>query len=180
MTLRSGRGGYRSLLRPLFWESGSMFVTNHVLSGALVGHVLSRRPMAAFAVGVASHLALDAVPHWGCDTSRPGGDDKFLKVAKRDGVLGLTAMAAAALVAPKSARLASVAAMAGAVLLDLDKPFLHFLGRDPFPAAVQRLHKRIQNESPQGLPNEIRFGAGFAVADVALSTWKRRNPRRIA
>ena len=157
-----------------------MFVTNHVLSGALVGNVLSRRPVAAFVVGVASHLALDAVPHWGCDTSRSGGEDKFLKVAKRDGVLGLSAMAAAGLVAPKSARLATVAAMAGAVLLDLDKPMLHFFGRDPFPAAVQRLHKWIQNESPEGLPNEIRFGAGFAAVDVALSTWGRRNARRVA
>jgi hypothetical protein len=146
-----------------------MFVTNHVLSGALVGHALRRRPVAAFVVGVASHLALDAVPHWGCEIWRSGGEEKYLKVARRDGVLGLTAMTAAALTAPKAARLAMVAGMAGAVLLDLDKPMLHFFGRNPFPDPVQRLHRWMQNESPEGLPNEIRFGLGFATANVVLS-----------
>ena len=41
-----------------------MLLTNHVLSGALIG-ALTRRPLPAFAAGVASHFALDAVPHWG-------------------------------------------------------------------------------------------------------------------
>jgi hypothetical protein len=41
-----------------------MLVTNHVLSGALIGAVV-RRPLPAFTLGVASHFALDTVPHWG-------------------------------------------------------------------------------------------------------------------
>ena len=41
-----------------------MLVTNHVLSGAVIGAAV-RRPVPAFALGVASHFALDAVPHWG-------------------------------------------------------------------------------------------------------------------
>ena len=41
-----------------------MLLTNHVLSGALIG-ALARRPLPAFAAGVASHFVLDAVPHWG-------------------------------------------------------------------------------------------------------------------
>ncbi len=41
-----------------------MLLTNHVLSGALIG-ALARRPLPAFALGVASHFVLDAVPHWG-------------------------------------------------------------------------------------------------------------------
>ena len=41
-----------------------MLLTNHVLSGALIG-ALVRRPAPAFALGVASHFALDTVPHWG-------------------------------------------------------------------------------------------------------------------
>ncbi len=156
-----------------------MFVTNHVLSGALIGRMLERRPVTAFAVGVASHLALDAVPHWGCDTGRPGGADKFLTVAKRDGVLGLTVMAAAALIATKKARPATVAAMAGAVLLDLDKPLLHFVGRNPFPWRVRRFHERVQNESEEGLPNEIRFGVAFAAADAFLAVLGRRQNRAL-
>jgi len=43
-----------------------VFVTNHVLSGVAIGQVLARRPVTAFAVGVASRLDLDAMPHWGC------------------------------------------------------------------------------------------------------------------
>jgi hypothetical protein len=151
-----------------------MFVTNHVLSGALIGRVLSRRPVAAFALGVVSHLALDAVPHWGCNTRIPGGADRFLTAAKRDGVLGLAVMTGATLVATKRARTATVAAMAGAALLDLDKPLLHFFGRNPFPMRVRRFHERVQNESEQGLPNELRFGAAFAAAEALLTLRDRR------
>jgi hypothetical protein len=151
-----------------------MFVTNHVLSGALIGRALERRPVAAFAVGVASHLVLDAVPHWGCDKSRPGGADQFLAMARRDGLLGLSAMAAATLVATKPARTASVAAMAGAALLDLDKPLLHFFGRNPFPKVLCRFHEWVQNESPDGLANEIRFGVAFAAVDAVAAVMARR------
>jgi hypothetical protein len=128
----------------------------------------------AFVAGVASHLALDAVPHWGCDLQRPGGPEQFLVVAKRDGLLGLTAMVAVALATERPARAATLAAMAGAVALDLDKPFLHFFGRDPFPYAVSRLHRRIQNESPNGLPNEIGSGILFAALDAAATVVARR------
>jgi hypothetical protein len=137
-----------------------------VLSGVLIGRLLQRRPVAALIAGVASHLILDAIPHWGCTRDQPGGTERFLTVAKRDGVLGLAAMTSAAMAVERSARVATVAAMAGAVLLDLDKPFLYFLGVDPFPAVIQELHRRIQNESPDGMPNELRFGAAFAVADL--------------
>jgi hypothetical protein len=151
-----------------------MFVTNHVLSGALIGRALERRPVAAFAVGVASHLVLDAVPHWGCDTRRPGGADQFLAMARRDGLLGLTAMAAATLIATKPARTATVAAMAGAAFLDLDKPLVHFFGWNPFPKPVRRFHEWVQNESPDGLANEIRFGVAFAAVDAVAAVMARR------
>ncbi len=142
-----------------------MFVTNHVLSGVLVGRLLKKQPGTALLAGVASHLVLDAIPHWGCRSREPGTAD-FLTVAKRDGVLGLAAMASAALAVERPARAATVAAMAGAVLLDLDKPCLYFFGFDPFPVLVQRLHRRIQNESRAGMRNELRFGAAFVLADV--------------
>ena len=151
-----------------------MFVTNHVLSGALIGRALERRPVAAFAVGVASHLVLDAVPHWGCDKHGPGGADEFLAMARRDGLLGLAAMAAATLVATRPSRTATVAAMVGAALLDLDKPLQHFFGRDPFPKVVSRFHNRIQNESPEGMANEIRFGVAFAAVDALAAVMARR------
>jgi hypothetical protein len=153
------------------WEDGPVFVTNHVLSGVLIGQVLEENPMAAFAAGVVSHLALDAIPHWGC--AYPTESQEFLRVARRDGVLGLLAMAGAALLVNRRTRRATVAAMAGAVLLDLDKPLHHFIGRNPFPAAVQRFHVRIQNESLEGLPNEFAYGMVFAAADVAAVARRR-------
>jgi hypothetical protein len=141
-----------------------VFVTNHVLSGVIIGQALPRRPATAFLVGVGSHLALDACPHWSCDRQRPEGDERFLKAAKRDGILGLAAMAVAAISAERRTRVSTIAAMAGAALLDLDKPLLYFIGVNPFPEVVNRIHKGIQNESPSGLRNEFLYGAAFSVA----------------
>jgi hypothetical protein len=156
-----------------------MFVTNHALSGVVIGRILHRRPVAAFLAGVTSHLLLDAVPHWGCNITQPGGPERFLVAAKRDGLLGLTTMASAAVAVERPARTAVVAAMVGAVLLDLDKPLQHFFGSNPFPAVIQRIHGRVQNESPEGLPNELRFGFAFAVLDViALATGRHGQSRR--
>ena len=151
-----------------------MFVTNHVLSGVVIGRLLERHPMTAFVVGVGSHLVLDMVPHWGCDTRSPDGGQLFLRYARRDGLLGLVAAASATGAVGRSTRPATLAAVAGAVLLDLDKPFLHFWGRNPFPRRVRRLHARVQRESPGGLPNEIAFGLSCAVVDVAIAVRGRR------
>ena len=158
-----------------------MFVTNHVLAGALIGQAMPGRPLAAFAAGVGSHLVLDAAPHWGCDFHSPEGPDLFLKVARRDGLLGLAAMAAAAMAVNREARLSTVAAMAGAALLDLDKPLEHFFGIRPFPDVVTRIHKGIQNESVDGMRNEFAYGIAFALTDmVAIAGARRRRSNQRA
>ena len=86
-----------------------MLLTNHVLSGALIG-ALSRRPLPAFAAGVASHFVLDAMPHWGQWRSRR----RFLHVAVPDGLISLAAMGTFAAVSPPDRRLAVLAGMTGA------------------------------------------------------------------
>src|SRR5882672_9437879 len=141
-----------------------MLVTNHVLSGALIGAV-TRRPAVAFGVAAASHFALDAVPHWG-----DWGEDKslFLRVAVRDGLTGLAVMGAIAALAPPRARFAVVAGMAGAALPDLDKPSVLFFGRSPFPRAVDRFHSGIQREARHRFPVEVAAGAGFAATLAVL------------
>jgi hypothetical protein len=144
-----------------------MFVTNHVLSGAIIGRALRRRPVVAFVAGVGSHLALDAMPHWGCDLNVDGGPERFLAVARRDGILGLSVMATVALAEDRQARLSTLAAMAGAALLDLDKPFEHFFGVRPFPEMVTRIHRWVQNESPDGMGKEFAYGVLFALVDTA-------------
>ena len=105
-----------------------MLLTNHVLSGALIG-ALARRPLPAFAAGVASHFVLDAVPHWGKWDSKP----RFLQVAVPDGLISLAVMAAFAAVSPPDRRLAVLAGMTGAALPDADKPTKLWFGWSPFP-----------------------------------------------
>ncbi len=151
-----------------------MFVTNHVLSGVAIGRVFKRRPVTAFVVGVGSHLVLDMVPHWGCDFRSEENRKIFLRYAKRDGLLGLLVMACAAGTVDRGARRATIAAMAGAALLDADKPMIFYFKRNPFPRIVRRIHARAQNESTEGLPNEILFGLSCAIADAMLVAKGRR------
>jgi hypothetical protein len=160
-----------------FCESEGVFVTNHVLSGVIIGQVLRRRPVTAFVVGVGSHLLLDACPHWSCNTESPEGVERFLTAAKRDGLLGLGAMAVSAVAAGRGTRTATVAAMTGAVLLDLDKPIFHFTGQKAFPELVNRIHKKVQNETPDGFRNELGYGAVFAALGAAL-VGRERSPEQ--
>ncbi len=115
-----------------------MLFTNHMLAGALLGRLLPR-PGAAFAVGVGTHVAMDVLPHWG-----DWDDEELLRVARVDGLVALAVAAWSVRAVPTANRAATVAGMAGAGLLDLDKPSRHFLGRSPFPAVVDAWHARIQ------------------------------------
>lgn len=137
-----------------------MFITNHALAGALIGHAARRRAL-AFALGVASHVAMDMVLHYGREDIEW---HDFLRIARVDGIVGLGVCAAALAAAPRTARPAVAAGIAGACLIDLDKPGRHFVGRSPFPAAVDRFHGRIQNESEAG--SLIEAAAALALAAV--------------
>ena len=107
-----------------------MLVTNHVLSGVLIG-MAARRPAPAFVLGVASHFVLDAYPHWG---DHGIGEQRFFRIARNDGLAGLAAMATFTAVAPPERKLAVLAGMAGAALPDIDKPARLWFGRSPWPA----------------------------------------------
>jgi hypothetical protein len=141
-----------------------MLVTNHVLSGAVIGAVI-RRPASAFFLGVASHFALDSVPHWG---KFGGGRRGLLRVAVPDGLIGLTVMGAMVAIAPKDRRVAVLAGMAGAALPDLDKPSTLWFGRSPFPRAVDDFHGGIQREAPHRAHYEATFAAIFSSVAIAL------------
>ena len=146
-----------------------MLLTNHVLSGALIG-ALARRPAPAFAAGVASHFVLDAVPHWG----DWGSIRRFLQVAVPDGLISLAAMGTLAVLAPADRRAAVVAGMAGAALPDIDKPAKLWFGRSPWPKAVDEFHMRIQPEASGRAHIELLAAAGFGAA--ALSVLRRPRP----
>ena len=52
--------------------------------------------------------------------------------------------------------------MLGACLPDADKPSTLFFGRSPFPAWVDEVHKRIQNEAHERMPYEAIGGLSGA------------------
>lgn len=162
--VRTGSGAH-TRRRP---HNHRVLVTNHVLSGAVIGHAVRSAP-GAFVTGLVSHLALDAVPHWG---GRPLED--VMHVAVADGLTGLLVMAATTLGTDRDRRLRVLAGMAGAAFLDLDKPSRVFLGLSPFPAAVDALHARVQRESPRRMPQELLVGLGGALVVAALSGRGRR------
>ena len=143
-----------------------MLVTNHVLSGAFIGRA-APGVASAFGRGVLSHLALDAIPHWGDERSIRD----VMHIAVPDGLLGLTAMAAVTSRTEPGLRLRVFAGMAGAAFLDLDKPSRVFFGFSPFPRPVDRLHMAVQHESPGRMPQEVLVGL---VASVLLAVLARR------
>jgi hypothetical protein len=146
----------------------AMLITNHVLSGAAIG-AAARGPVQAFALGVASHFALDAVPHWGDWRDR----QHFMHTAVRDGLTGLAVMGTMTAAAPAGRRLTMLAGMAGAALPDIDKPCRIFLGFSPFPPPVDWFHSVIQHESQRRFPVEVAAGAVFTGAAVALLSRRR-------
>jgi hypothetical protein len=147
-----------------------MFITNHVLAGTLAGSVFRRSPVLAFAAGFATHIAMDMTPHWGNPTLDADG---FYAVAKRDGLLGLAtiALVTVAGVPPRAALLAGIA---GAAVLDSDKPAEHFFDVNPFPKWVDDFHMRIQRESPEGMRTELAAGVALAATCAAILLGRRR------
>lgn len=155
-------------------QTGSMLVTNHVLSGAVLGAAV-RKPWIAFPLGFASHLVLDALPHWG----RFEDPDRFMRVAVVDGLTGLAAMGAAAAAARPGQRAGVVAGMVGAALPDVNKPALVFFGRSPFPAGFDDFHGRIQDEAPWRFrSHEVPAAAAFVGAFASLCLLGARSRRR--
>jgi len=150
-----------------------MLVTNHVLSGAVLG-IAARNPWLAFPLGFASHFALDAAPHWG----KFNDHDQFMRVAKADGLTGLAVMGLATAAAAPERRAAVLAGMAGAALPDLNKPAKIYLGRSPFPKRFDAFHGRIQDEAPDRFrSHELVAGATFATVFAALALGSRLRRR---
>ena len=138
-----------------------MLITNHVLSGAVVGALARDVPQAA-GLGFASHFALDAVPHFGVD------DEHLLKVAVPDGLLGLAAIAVVARATPRHRLLPVLAGIFGACLPDLDKPGRVFFSRSPFPRWFDRAHAAIQDEAVHRFDIELLGAAAFTAALARL------------
>ncbi len=164
-----------------------MFITNHVYAGAIIGALCEDRAGSAFVAGFASHIAMDAMPHWG-DATMTLHDPRFEQIARRDGVIGLASLIGVAAASPGRRR-AVLAGIAGSTILDAEKPCLFFFGVNPFPAWLDRFHHWIQHEAPHRMPHEIAVGAALAAltvpflrrrVPVATRLRTRRSPRRRA
>ena len=141
-----------------------MLLTNHVLAGAAIG-ALVRRPAPAYLLGVGSHFAMDAIPHWG----QPRDRAHWWRVAVTDGLTGMAVLGAVAAAADPDRRAAVVAGALGAATPDADKPFREVFGRSPWPGPVNELHHVIQTESPRRMPQEFAVAAaGAALVAVLL------------
>jgi hypothetical protein len=153
-----------------------MLITNHVLHGALIGRTNLTVPQAVVA-GIAAHFAADAVPHYGLNVGY--SHDEFYALAKRDGLTGLTVVAATLLVAPKEDRLRTAAGIFGTCLPDLNKPAAEFFGRSPFPRTVDHWHGVIQTEHPSLWKTEA-IAATVAVGVLTAITLRRKRKARRA
>ena len=138
-----------------------MLITNHVLSGAVVGAMTVDVRRSA-GLGFVSHFVLDAVPHFGVD------DEHLMKVAVPDGLIGLAAIAAIARATPRRRLLPVLAGIFGACLPDLDKPARVFLGRSPFPRWFDRAHAGIQDEAVHRFDVELVAAGAFGLALTVL------------
>ncbi len=158
-------------VRPDVWDAAQVLITNHVLSGAVVG-ALTRDPVRAFGRGFLSHFVLDALPHFGLD------EEHLMKVAVPDGLLGLAAIGLVVRETPRHLVLPVLAGIAGACLPDMDKPGQQFFDRSPFPPWFDRVHAAIQPEASHRMPIELAAAAIFAGAlSVLLGRDRRQQPR---
>jgi hypothetical protein len=138
-----------------------VFITNHVLAGALIGDALP--PVPAVAAGFVSHLVMDNLPHYG-----GGGGPLHLPTARKDGLLGLVAIAGCTLASRPERRTAVLAGILGACLPDTDKLGEHFVGRSPWPTAFDAFHKRIQREKMNRFPIEVGAALTMSVLVARL------------
>lgn len=127
-----------------------MMVTTHAALGALIGRY-TKTPGRAALLGVASHLLLDSIPHWGTREKA-----SFLTVARIDGIAMATVATTLTLLTPARYRLQVAAGIFGAILPDLEKPVHHLLDLPLFPRQVTHFLGKIQQgrEKPHRLPAE--------------------------
>jgi hypothetical protein len=140
-----------------------VLATTHVLTGALIGRVV-HRPAYAAAAGLVSHVAMDALPHWGLWPDTPHRRAKFLTVAAVD---GLTLAGVLAVMVRRHRPGSEIAGALGALVLDLDKPAALIGIRQLWPDQVNAVHFGVQrHEQPQ------RWRIDVSVAAlVALTLW---------
>ena len=127
-----------------------MLLTNHVLTGSLLGLAIDE-PWLLFPAGVASHFILDSLPHYGDPKIIELSDKRFLWLGTADGLVAITVAVSVCVARPDRIGHIVLGAVAGAF------PDLFYIPEALFglkldPAWWRRFHYKIQwYERPPGL-----------------------------
>jgi hypothetical protein len=155
-----------------------VILSTHAIVGAAVGSLMPEHPALAFACGLASHFAIDAIPHWDYPlrsiTLKPT-DGPALQLnwyLGRDLVLiGIDACAGLAiglwLYATPAAALAVLLAALGAMLPDPLQVVHRLYPREPL-RTLQRFHVWIHSKRKLTWPIGVSSQLSFVVLVVSI------------
>lgn len=139
---------------------------NHTIAGVLIA-VAVKEPLLVAPLAVASHFAMDALPHHGNDPAFIRGTASYNRKVVLDGILSLLVYAAAIIMWPTLFGIITVGAFF-AILPDLFWPLaLHIKQTGPLWAFF-KFHKRIQQyETPGGA--WVEYGWAILTGGLLLS-----------
>jgi hypothetical protein len=159
-----------------------MILTTHAIVGGALAGLFPTNPIAAIAVGFASHFAIDAIPHWDYplqSISVAPGHRNQLKLEKSilqdvaliafDACAGL-ALAVGLLATPASLLVITLGALAA--MLPDPLQFVHSLHPHEPLATLQRFHRLIHTKRkldwPIGVSSQMAFAAAVTCAALML------------
>lgn len=127
---------------------------NHVLTGVAIGAAI-QEPILVIPLALASHFALDMLPHFGNHPVYKWGHRHFWKILAVDSLLSIGAIVAAIIVAPS---LAWPIILGGIFAALPDFLWVDFFGRGNRNHWFHKFHKKIQwYEHPPGAIVEVVF-----------------------
>jgi hypothetical protein len=161
-----------------------MILSTHAIVGAAIGSLMPHHPALGFACGVASHFAIDAIPHWDYSlrsiSIKPaqGSALRFnwslgrdLGLISFDALGGLTV--ALWLYATPAAGLAVLLAALGAMLPDPLQLVHRLYPREPL-ATLQRFHVWIHSKRkltwPLGVSSQLSFVVSVVCSLAAMKS----------
>jgi hypothetical protein len=159
-----------------------MILSTHAVVGGALASLSPSHPVAAFAVGFASHFVIDAIPHWDYPlrsiSVAPGARNqvRLTSALARDlALIGFDAIVGLALAIGIFATPATIVAiLAGAVGAMLPDPlqFVHTLYPHEPLASLQRFHRWIHTKRqlhwPIGVSSQMAFVAAVVGATFTM------------
>ena len=159
-----------------------MILSTHAMVGGALATQLPSLPVAAFAVGFASHFAIDAIPHWDYPlrsiSVAPGARNQVRltpTLARDIALIGLDAIVglvlAIGIFATPSTIVAILAGAVGAMLPD-PLQFVHTIYPHEPLASLQRFHRwahtKRQLRWPVGISSQVAFVAAVVGTIFAI------------